>query len=229
MAGMARREVTPSGDLWRKWIREDMKKTEKEEERKMEECNINRTFVQIEKETNWSIELETINNHARLIACPFAFTEIGYFDLHWPDNTKPAKACEYGKVLAGPHHVIAAQGRRHRKKTGDSPNDRSLLAVLNAVSHELVERQLGSQHQQVAEKLDPALVGVLPKVRPLPLRGTLEKPPRSLLDQRQAVDGIGPLPSERLARLRNLAEIPRIEQGGQEKHDIGVEERGLDG
>lgn len=41
MAGMARREVTPSGDLWRKWIREDMKKTEKEEERKMEECNIN--------------------------------------------------------------------------------------------------------------------------------------------------------------------------------------------
>ncbi|EJK65300.1 hypothetical protein THAOC_13854, partial [Thalassiosira oceanica] len=54
-------------------------------------------------------------------------------------------------------------------------------------------------------------------------------PPRRLLDQRQAVDGIGPLPSERLAREGHLAEIPRIEQGGQEKHDVGVEERRLDG
>ncbi|EJK55047.1 hypothetical protein THAOC_25264 [Thalassiosira oceanica] len=137
-------------------------------------------------------------------------------------------ACEYGKVLAGPHHVIAAQGRR-RQTLARASDDRSLLAILNVASHELVEGKLGSQHQQVMVQLDPALVGVLRKARPLPLRGTLEQPPRRLLDQRQAVDGIGPLPPERLARLRHLAEISRIEQGGEEEHDVGVEERGLDG
>ncbi|EJK73344.1 hypothetical protein THAOC_05036 [Thalassiosira oceanica] len=165
-------------------------------------------------------------------ALQFAFTEIGHFDLHWPDNTKTAKACEacdYGKVLAGPHHVIAAQGRRRLKSARDSTNHRSIFAVLNAASHELVEGQLASQHKQVVMQLDPALAGVFPKARPLPLRGTLEQPPRCLLDQRQAVDGIGPLPSERLARERHLAKILRIEQGGQEKHDVGVEERRLDG
>ncbi|EJK72692.1 hypothetical protein THAOC_05750, partial [Thalassiosira oceanica] len=77
-----------------------------------------------------------------------------FFDLHWPDNTNNAKACdacEYGKVLAGPHHVIAAQGRRRLTLARDGPNDRSLLAVLNVASHELVECQLGPQHQQVVE------------------------------------------------------------------------------
>ncbi|EJK58289.1 hypothetical protein THAOC_21602 [Thalassiosira oceanica] len=78
-------------------------------------------------------------------------------------------------------------------------------------------------------QLDPALAGVLPKARPLPVRGALKQPHSCLLDQRQAVDGTGPLPSERLARERHLAKIPGIEQGGQEKHDVGVEERGLDG
>ncbi|EJK50902.1 hypothetical protein THAOC_29985, partial [Thalassiosira oceanica] len=138
-------------------------------------------------------------------------------------------ACEYGKVLAGPHHVIAAQGRRCIREARNSLNDRFLLAVLNIVSHELVEGQLGSQHQQVVMQLDPALAGVLPKARPLPVRGALEQPHSRLLGQRQAVDGVGPLPPERLARERHLAKIPRIEQGGQEKYDVGVEERGLDG
>ncbi|EJK72908.1 hypothetical protein THAOC_05513, partial [Thalassiosira oceanica] len=104
--------------------------------------------------------------------------------------------------------------------------------VLNVAPHELVERQLGSQHQQVVIQLDPALVEVLPKARPLPLRGAFEQPPRCLLDQRQgrqAVDGIGPLPSERLARERHLAKISRIEEASQEKHDVGVEKRGYHG
>ncbi|EJK72012.1 hypothetical protein THAOC_06497, partial [Thalassiosira oceanica] len=200
-----------------------------------------RPVVQIEKETDWSIALEAINTRHRLIAYPVmpkgratsshvtavnirisppgsplayqispkmfrswaevaqvTFTEISYFDLHWPDNSKPATACEYDKVLAAPHHVIAAQSRRRPILASFDPNDRFLLAVLNFVSHELAKR-------------------------------ALEQPPRCLLDQRQAVDGIGPLPSERLARERHLAKIPSIEQGGQEKHDVGIEERRLNG
>ncbi|EJK57322.1 hypothetical protein THAOC_22647, partial [Thalassiosira oceanica] len=97
-------------------------------------------IVQIEQKSDWSIALEAINTHNRLIAsvCPvkpqgiasgdryiaavdirisppgsplasqifpestqcwvkavkFAFTEIASFDLHWPDNTYSAIACE---------------------------------------------------------------------------------------------------------------------------------------
>ena len=82
---------------------------------------------------------------------------------------------EDGEVPAGPHHVIAAQsGGRHPGIIGCSDN-RLVVAILNVAPHELVKRQLGSQHQQVAVQLDPSLAIVLQQAQPLPIRRKLEQ------------------------------------------------------